>query len=299
MERAFVNPRFLAVKDFRRFQHYRDRNPIWIKLYTDILVDPGFGQLHEVAQAQLIKLWIFRAQWGPLPNDPKFIAGKIGVHGKFYLADIVRAGFLIPTDDPSSIERATDSASTPGDSALANEEENASSTLAETGAAAEESASGPERARARSRERGEVEREELSLLPARVRFCAAANRGLAEHPGRPQSIARVMPNAGATHEAVEAIAKAGVPEPFAESAIYEIAKAHNATGHVSSLKYFTANVIRRWEQYSAGAEASRSAPGALPTNGKSNGATPGDRSYAEATAAFDDFNRSRAAAGGD
>lgn len=93
----------LVVKNFERFQHYRDRNPPWIKLYGDVLVDLQFVQLPEVAQAQLIKLWILASQFGhPLPNDPKLLAGKIAAKGRFYLPEMIAAGFIIPTDFASN-----------------------------------------------------------------------------------------------------------------------------------------------------------------------------------------------------
>lgn len=95
--------KFLAVKGFDRFQHYRDRNPPWIKLHGTILTDLAFLEMPEAAQAQLIKLWVLASQLGhPLPNNPKLLAGKIGATGKFHLATLVASGFLIPCNDVAS-----------------------------------------------------------------------------------------------------------------------------------------------------------------------------------------------------
>lgn len=94
---------FLAVKDFAKHQHYRDRRPPWIKLYASILTDATFLQLPEAAQAQLVKLWVLASQFGdPLPNNPRLLAGKIGCTGKFHLAVLIASGFLIPTENPAS-----------------------------------------------------------------------------------------------------------------------------------------------------------------------------------------------------
>lgn len=93
----------LAVKDFALFQHYRDRNPPWIKLYGTLLSDAAFLQMPEAAQAQLMKLWILASQLGhPLPNNPKLLAGRIGTTGRFYLQTMIDAGFIIPRDENAS-----------------------------------------------------------------------------------------------------------------------------------------------------------------------------------------------------
>lgn len=97
--------KFLAVKGFDRFQHYRDRNPPWIKLHATLLTDLAFLEMPEAAQAQLVKLWVLASQMGhPLPNKPKLLAGKIGTTGKFYLAAIIAAGFLIPCNEFASTD---------------------------------------------------------------------------------------------------------------------------------------------------------------------------------------------------
>jgi hypothetical protein len=95
--------KFLAVKDFALFQHYRDRNPPWIKLYGTLLSDAAFLQMPEAAQAQLVKLWILASQLGhPLPNNPKLLAGRIGSTGRFYLQTLIDAGFIIPREESAS-----------------------------------------------------------------------------------------------------------------------------------------------------------------------------------------------------
>lgn len=96
--------KFLAIKDFGLFQHYRNRNPPWIKLYGTLLTDLKFLQMPEAAQAQLVKLWILASQFGhPLPNDPKLLAGKIGTTGRFHLAIMIDAGFIIPCNQNASV----------------------------------------------------------------------------------------------------------------------------------------------------------------------------------------------------
>lgn len=112
--------RYLAIKNFRKHQHYHHRGAPWIKLYASILNDGAFLQLPEAAQSQIVKLWVLASQMGhPLPNDPKLLAGKIGTTGRFHLAAIIAAGFLVPCDDA-------------GEPLLAESEQNASKPLAKS-----------------------------------------------------------------------------------------------------------------------------------------------------------------------
>lgn len=102
-------PKFLYIKRFREFQHYHTRGAPWIKLYAALLSDPEFLSLSEVAQAQLMKLWLLASQFGhPLPNNPKLLAGKIGTTGRFHLQAMIDAGFLIQSDEPASTDASTD-----------------------------------------------------------------------------------------------------------------------------------------------------------------------------------------------
>lgn len=93
------NARYLAIRRFRKFQHYKDRGVPWIKLYGSTLTDAQFIQMPEAAQAQLMKLWSLTSLMGyPLPNNPRLLAGKIGTTGKFFLPLLIELGFLTPCD---------------------------------------------------------------------------------------------------------------------------------------------------------------------------------------------------------
>jgi hypothetical protein len=245
-----VTSRFLAVKDWHRFQHYSDRNPPWIKFYTDLLVNVDFLQLPEIAQAQLAKLWLLRAQFGRLPNEPKLLAGKIGVKGKFHLQAIIDAGFLVLTDNPVLIEERKPPASTA-----------ASADASTYDSTNERNASGSVPASARSRESESGELESIHSLPSdAVRLCTAANRGLAEHPKRPQAIPKIYVGQGSTVEAMEILRAAGVPIEFAEEQVYEAARSHTSNKGVSGLKYFASRVVEQWQiKQSNGASAPRRA----------------------------------------
>lgn len=86
------------------------------------------------------------------------------------------------------------------------------------------------------------------IASAAIKFAVAANAGLAEHPQRPQPIPRIISTGGRTIDAAGSILAAGVPVPFAESALYTLGKGHTSDRPIMTLKYFVAAVIRLWEQ---------------------------------------------------
>ena len=64
-----------AIKDFSRFQHFKDRTPPWVKLYRDILDDPDWHALPPEAAKVLVMLWVIASEdetkKGLLPEDKK------------------------------------------------------------------------------------------------------------------------------------------------------------------------------------------------------------------------------------
>ena len=124
------------------------------------------------------------------------------------------------------------------------------------------------------------------VASATNRFVAAANKGLAEHPSRPQAIPRIMASSGRSHEATQIILSAEIPLEFAEAEIYRLAKSHNADGQVTSLKYFVGGVCRAWEQEGAATAAGQSKPAMRVVRGRGG---VGQRSHDNALAALQDL----------
>lgn len=86
---------FLSVSNFSELQHYRDRNPVWIKMYVRLLDNDEFLDLPEVSQRHLMMLWIVAAKTNNrLPDNPKRLAQAIKARGKVDIALLLRSGFL-------------------------------------------------------------------------------------------------------------------------------------------------------------------------------------------------------------
>lgn len=88
---------WLTVKNWSEFQHYKDRNPPWIKLHRALLDDYEFSALPDAAKGQLILIWLFASQnEGKIPHDAKFLEKKLGLTDACELLAMVEMGFLIP-----------------------------------------------------------------------------------------------------------------------------------------------------------------------------------------------------------
>jgi hypothetical protein len=70
----------MKIKNWSKFQHFKDRRPPWVKLYRDLLDDMEWHQLDPLASKVLVTLWLLASedenQEGQLP-DIKTIAWRL------------------------------------------------------------------------------------------------------------------------------------------------------------------------------------------------------------------------------
>ncbi len=94
--------RYLKVKNWEEFQHYKDRNPPWIKLHRALLDNYEFCALTDAQKAHLILIWIHASQnEGTVPNDSRFLERKLSCTD-LDVSVFVKAGFLYELQDASS-----------------------------------------------------------------------------------------------------------------------------------------------------------------------------------------------------
>jgi hypothetical protein len=59
----------VRIKNWDRFQHFKDRRPPWIKLYRDILDDKEWHKLDPIAAKDLVSFWLIASEYeGELPD---------------------------------------------------------------------------------------------------------------------------------------------------------------------------------------------------------------------------------------
>jgi hypothetical protein len=96
--------RYLRVKNWAEFQHYKDRNPPWIKLHRALLDDYEFSRLQDASKAHLVLIWLFASQKdGAIPEDPAFLKKKLGLKQEPNLKLFIDHGLLIVEQDASRV----------------------------------------------------------------------------------------------------------------------------------------------------------------------------------------------------
>lgn len=85
----------LRIRNLEKYQHYRDRNPPWVKLHRDLLENYEFEQLPDATKAHALLLLLLAARIGNvIPIDPLWIGRKIGARSPIDLSQLLKAGFL-------------------------------------------------------------------------------------------------------------------------------------------------------------------------------------------------------------
>lgn len=72
----------LEIVNWQRFQHYKRRNPPWIKLHRSLLDDPGFWQIDDFSARLLVCLWLLASEGeddGVVHLDSKALAWRLRV----------------------------------------------------------------------------------------------------------------------------------------------------------------------------------------------------------------------------
>jgi len=89
----------IKVKDWNKFQHFKDRKPPWIKLYRDILDDLEWHELDPVAAKALVAIWLIASENdGELPEMKK-LAFRLRVTEKQAISIVSQLDHWLIQDD--------------------------------------------------------------------------------------------------------------------------------------------------------------------------------------------------------
>lgn len=94
----------LTVKNWEKFQHYKDRNPPWIKLSTSTFQDYEFGKLHDASKLLAVCIWTLasRSKDGQVPYDFEWIKSQCNLSSVVKLdnlKELIKHGFIIDASE--------------------------------------------------------------------------------------------------------------------------------------------------------------------------------------------------------
>lgn len=92
----------IKIKNWDDLQHYKDRNPPWIKFHKQVMDSYEWHCLQDASKSLLITIWVIASEgenWktGTIPNDPQKIAFRARKDPKDVLLltkELIRNGFI-------------------------------------------------------------------------------------------------------------------------------------------------------------------------------------------------------------
>ena len=93
----------MRIKNWDRFQHFKDRKPIWIKLYRDLLDDLNWHELDGKSAKALVMIWLIASEdCGQLP-ETKSLAFRLRMSEKDTKDIVTRLAAWLEQDDINGI----------------------------------------------------------------------------------------------------------------------------------------------------------------------------------------------------
>ena len=87
--------RFFSIPNWEEYQHYKDRDPPWIKLHTKILESYELSLLPDAAKAHLMLIWLLASRLNNrIPLDADWIGKQISANEPVDLELLAEAGFI-------------------------------------------------------------------------------------------------------------------------------------------------------------------------------------------------------------
>ena len=93
----------MQIKNWKKFQHFKDRKPPWVKLYRDVLDDLEWYELDPLASKVLVMCWLIASEDdGRLPSS-KTLAFRLRMTEKQTIDCLNKLSHWLEQDDISAI----------------------------------------------------------------------------------------------------------------------------------------------------------------------------------------------------
>jgi len=93
----------MRIKNWTKFQHFKDRRPPWVKLYRDILDDLEWHELDPLAAKVLVMLWLIASENDGCIPDNKTLAFRLRLTEVKTKEIIIKLSHWLEQDDINAI----------------------------------------------------------------------------------------------------------------------------------------------------------------------------------------------------
>jgi len=95
----------MRIKNWTKFQHFKDRRPPWVKLYRDILDDLEWHELDPLAAKVLVMLWLIASENDGRIPDNKTLAFRLRLTELKTKEIIIKLSHWLEQDDINKISK--------------------------------------------------------------------------------------------------------------------------------------------------------------------------------------------------
>jgi len=88
---------YFSVRNFEKFQHYKDRNPPWIRLYNSLLDSYEYACLPDTAKAHLVAIYLLASRSNNrIPADTAWLKSALHATEEVDLLPLINGDFIVP-----------------------------------------------------------------------------------------------------------------------------------------------------------------------------------------------------------
>lgn len=100
------------IKNWSKFQHFKDRRPPWVKLHRELLDDRGFNALDPMSCKVLVMLWLIASESleGHITSDVEQLSFRLRLpeaQVQAAVTDLLESGFLVDAESPEDAAAAS------------------------------------------------------------------------------------------------------------------------------------------------------------------------------------------------
>jgi len=112
---------YFRVANWETLQHYKDRNPPWIKLHNTLLDDYSFSLLNDQQRYHLLAIMMLASRTeNKFPDDADWLKAKISASTKVSILPLIESGFLQYVEDNQHVTESPEVVGQVASKSLAN-----------------------------------------------------------------------------------------------------------------------------------------------------------------------------------